>query len=134
MKNNFRVLNNVPRTKLIISVIKILITIKIYNINDNIYLCLFSFPGWYNIRRTNLEHNFPLCNISQLGKQKFLQTYNKYGFFDISFLFLSEFNFVQFLIDIKSRDFKVFPTVYLAIHRNILSKSIRLIAVVKKGT
>lgn len=95
MKNNFRVLNNVPRTKLIISVIKILITIKIYNINDNIYLCLF--PGWYNIRRTNLEHNFPRCNISQLGKQKFLQTYNKYGFFDISFLFfyqnLISFNF-----------------------------------------
>lgn len=52
-----------------------------------IYLFFSSVPGWYNIRRTNLEHNFPRCNISQLGKQKFLQIYNKYGFFDISFLF-----------------------------------------------
>lgn len=104
-----------------------------------IYLFFSSVPGWYNIRRTNLEHNFPRCNISQLGKQKFLQIYNKYGFFDISFLFFffhrnyQKFNFIQFLIDIKSR----FQNISNRVSRNSSEysfKTSRLIAVVKKGT
>lgn len=116
--------------KLIISVIKILITI-----HDNIYLFIFfSVPGWYNIRRTNLEHNFPRCNISQLGKQKFLRIYTTNIL--LLFFFLSEFNFVQFLIDIKSRFQNISN---LCTSHNSSSeysfkkKTSRLIAVVKKG-
>lgn len=114
--------------KLIISVIKILITI-----HDNIYLFIFfSVPGWYNIRRTNLEHNFPRCNISQLGKQKFLRIYTTNIL--LLFFFLSEFNFVQFLIDIKSR-FQNISNLCTIHRRNIRlkKKTSRLIAVVKKG-